>query len=60
MVNKNPKVHFVTIIQPWWLRWAKRFVSLKYETKSLDAPIKGMKAISIITDEAGYYGKKQT
>lgn len=44
-------VTIVNIIMPWWLRWAKRFIRLQAERKTLPAQIKGYSCDSIIIDE---------
>ena len=60
MVAAKPNKNYVTainIILPWWLRWAKKYVSLDINHHRF-GELKGLKAEHIIIDEINY-GEKE-
>jgi hypothetical protein len=47
---------YITVVKikcPWWIRWAKRFMSLEAERHHFPVNIKGQTAELIIVDEVG-------
>ena len=47
------KITLITIVLPWWLEWARKFLRLKSEVKSVSSNnIIGRKADVVIVDEA--------